>query len=178
MSAHRYLVGVCTKCGHHAGADPSGAPCPLEDPEPALRRANFIGAPGFFLLNQACRIVWEAYPEAFGLYLVGSSLRRRSYRDVDLRLILPDEDYKKLFPGISSNGWLHPLWSLTCSSISLYLSKASNLPIDFQIQSQTEANRDYPAGHPRSAIGLFLHTKSEVAKEALRQAVTKPEEEL
>jgi hypothetical protein len=131
-----------------------------------MTRANFIGAPGFFLLNQACRCVWEAFPEAYGVYLVGSSLVRRDFRDVDLRCIMADEDFEKLFPGAGTNTWLHPRWSLVCSSIAEHLSKASGLPIDFQIQRQSESNRDYPVKeHPRSAVGLFLAPESPPAAE-------------
>jgi hypothetical protein len=120
-------------------------------------RANYIGAPEFFLLNQACRLVEEAFAFGVGVYLVGSSLVRRDYRDVDVRCILPDEEFRRLFPGENgSSPWRHPLWSLVCSSISLHLSRASGLPVDFQFQSMTEANTQYPKPeHARCAIGLF-----------------------
>lgn len=163
MNAHYYVGGICVKCGYTwPAAAHMDTECPVDGgPAPIARRANYIGAPGFFLLNQACRMVEEAFPESLGVYLVGSSITRRDFRDVDLRLMLLDEDYTKMFPGIGNNGWLHPRWSLVCSSIALYLSKASGLPVDFQIQDQTSANRDYPMNnHPRCAMGLFLAPKS------------------
>lgn len=122
-----------------------------------MRRANYIGAPEFFLLNQACQIVEAAFDFGVGTMLVGSSLTKRDYRDVDIRCILRDEDFERLFPGTQgASNWRHPLWSLMCSSISLFLSKASGLPIDFQIQSMTEANHDYPSPeHQRCAVGIF-----------------------
>ena len=130
------------------------------DPPPRVRRANYIGAPQFFRLNEACRIINDAFDFGYGVYLVGSSLVRRDYRDVDLRCIVSDEDYARLFPGIGAGPWRHPFWSLLCSSISLYLSQTSGLPIDFQIQSMTEANRDYPSPeHQRNALGLFFRAK-------------------
>lgn len=122
-----------------------------------MRRAHYIGAPEFFRLDQACRIVCDAFDFGYGVFLVGSSLRTREYRDVDLRCIISDEDFERLFPGAGEASWRHPLWSLMCSSISLQLSQASGLPIDFQIQSMTEANRDYPSPeHKRNAMGVFL----------------------
>lgn len=125
---------------------------------PSPKRAHYIGAPEFFLLNQACVLVEQAFGFGLGTYLVGSSLVRRDFRDVDLRCILLDEDFARLFPGVNGgSSWRHPLWSLVCSSISLHLSRASGLPIDFQIQAQTEANRDYPSPeHSRNAVGLFF----------------------
>jgi hypothetical protein len=132
-----------------------------------MNRANYIGAPEFFDLNQACRVIVDAYGAR--LYLVGSSLVKRDYRDVDLRLILPDEDFAAMFPGLSvrtlSGVWLvctrpdhDARWSLMCSSISLYLSKHSGLKVDFQVQQMKAANAEYP-NEQRCAVGIFLEPK-------------------
>ena len=141
------------------------------------RRAHYIGAPHFFNLSQACRIVCDAFEFGFGVYLVGSALNKRDYRDVDVRCIVSDADFERLFPGLGTSGaaWRHPLWSLLCSSISLYLSRASELPVDFQIQSMTEANRDYPKReHPRNYLGFFYQSTG--VEDALRSASREGEE--
>jgi hypothetical protein len=122
-----------------------------------VKRSNYIGAPGYYLLNQACRVVVEAF--GFHLYLVGSAIERRDYRDVDLRLILPDDEFDALFPGLSSSPHLDARWSLMCTSISLLLSKASGLPVDFQVQRQTEANLDNPGAAARHPIGIFFEPR-------------------
>lgn len=122
-----------------------------------MTRANYIGAPEFYDLNAACRTITEAY--GHHLYLVGSALKKRDFRDVDLRLILPDAQFDALFPGMTGGWWLDARWSLMCSSISLWLTRRSALPIDFQIQRQSDANRDEPDGQ-RSAIGIFLEPKA------------------
>jgi len=116
-------------------------------------RANFIGVPQFFNLNHACLIVNEAFGIA-NTFLVGSSLLKRDYRDVDIRTILDDEEFKRLFP----NGGTErdAFWSLTCASISMWLSQHSGLPVDYQIQSMTEANEKFKG--ERCAVGLFLTT--------------------
>lgn len=127
-----------------------------------MTRAHYIGAPKFFLLNQACLVLEHAFPNSLGAFLVGSSLERRDYRDVDVRVILRDDDFERMFPGLKANEgarWRHAFWSLLCSSVSLHLSRASGLPVDFQVQSQTEANTEYPSPeHKRNAlmVGLFL----------------------
>lgn len=147
----------CAHCGARLDA-------PAVDPVVGgPRRAHYLGAPHFFNLQQACRIVNDAFPSSYGVYLVGSSLKRRDYRDVDVRCIMPDEGFAKLFPGIGNTVWRHPLWSLMCSSISLYLSRATELPIDFQIQSETEANRDYSQkdGHQRNYLGFYAAKTTE-----------------
>lgn len=121
-----------------------------------MKRANFIGAPAFYDLNAACRTITEAYGHC--LYLVGSSLTTRDHRDVDLRLILADAEFDALFPGIGTGWYLDARWSLMCSAISLWLSKRTALPIDFQIQRQTQAN-EMEEKTPRHAIGIFLEPK-------------------
>ena len=120
-----------------------------------MTRANYIRAPHFFNLDQACGTLREAFGPH--IYLVGSSLSRRDHGDVDVRCILPDEHYDRLFPGLCASAAPHrsALWSLVCASISLWLSRHADLPVDFQIQQATQANEQYPT-EPRSALGLFL----------------------
>jgi hypothetical protein len=127
-----------------------------------VTRANYIGAPEMFNLNQAC----HALVAAFGphLYLVGSSLERRDFRDVDVRCILPDDEFDRLFPGAyPCNYALTALWSVMCSSISLWLSQQSGLKIDFQIQRMTQANEEEPG--TRAALGLFLAREQRAVEE-------------
>jgi hypothetical protein len=128
----------------------------MSDPEPdpkskEWKRSNFVAAPHFYNLNQACLMVTKAFDTC--PYLVGSAMKTKDYRDVDVRLILPDEEYDRLFHDAQS-GYLNAFWSLLCTSISMYLSKASDLPIDFQIQRRTQANEQHSG--PRHPIGIFL----------------------
>jgi hypothetical protein len=117
-----------------------------------------VGSPGFFLLNQACLVIRRAFGE--GPYLVGSSIDSKDYRDVDVRLMLDDDRYEAMFPGITKAGnpRCHALWSLTCSSISLWLRQASGLPVDFQIQARSVANEKYPGAVKRIPLGLYPET--------------------
>jgi len=115
---------------------------------------NYLGAPESFELNMAANALNQAYPEAVGCFHVGSSITRRDYRDVDVRMILHDDDFERMFPGLKGNGWLDARFSLLCASISCWLKARTGLPIGFQFQSMTEANRDYPDGE-RNALGLF-----------------------
>jgi hypothetical protein len=118
---------------------------------------GYVHAPRLFLLSQACLpLVY-----AFGVpYHVGSSLVRPDFRDVDVRLILGDQEYDALFPGAERGvrEMAHARWSVMSSSISLYLSQASGLPVDFQFQQMTDANRRYPAGE-RHPLGIFPSTE-------------------
>ena len=107
--------------------------------EEPKRRASHLSVAEQFNLQQAC----QALRLAFGIntYHVGSSLNRADYRDVDLRCILPDEEFDA-FIGRRYT----PKHHLLNVAISEWLAARSGLPIDFQFQRQTEANLENPDG--------------------------------
>jgi hypothetical protein len=113
-------------------------------------RANFLPITREYLLDEACRTIVDAY-ESYP-YLVGSCLTRPDYRDVDVRLILEDAEFARRFPGVDADDPSRSrFWRLTCTSLSLFLEEQCGMPIDFQIQQQTAANREFPG--TRSALG-------------------------
>jgi hypothetical protein len=121
-------------------------------------KAVYIGAPACFALELACRDICDAF-DGYGCYVVGSALERRDWRDVDVRFIMPDEEFAKLFPsvhfGVGYGCWEQDTrWLLLTVSISERLSKLTGLPIDFQFQPQTHANERHKGS--RSAIGLRI----------------------
>lgn len=125
---------------------------PQDGPAEAARADGYVGSPGFFLLNQAC------VPLSFALgqsYLVGSATRGKGWRDVDVRIMMPDARYLELFQedGLG-NQRCNALWSLVCSAISAQLSHSTGLPVDFQIQSQSLADRLY-SGKTRIPLGIY-----------------------
>jgi hypothetical protein len=125
-------------------------------PTKARRKKHcYVGAPKVFALEQACRDINEAFGD-FCCYLVGSSLERPDWRDIDVRFIMPDEKFNELFPAVTADGhWeSDPRWLLLTISISERLSKVTGLPIDFQFQPQTHANERHKG--IRSAIGLRI----------------------
>lgn len=119
-------------------------------------RASYVGAPQIFELNAACVLINKAFrpQDAFGTYHVGSSLAKRDYRDVDVRTIMPDDAFVLMFGKVEPFQHI-PLWNLLCVSISHWLSKRTDLPVDYQIQPQTWANTKYPK-QARNPVGLFL----------------------
>ena len=117
-----------------------------------VKRANFIGVPDFYNLNLICAEIFQAFDEV--PYLVGSSLETRNFRDVDIRIILGNDHYERLFPGLSGNPQVSALWSLFCVAISEWMSRRTCLPIDFQIQRQSEANKEFRG--KRQPLGVFI----------------------
>src|SRR5690349_14218100 len=100
-------------------------------------RANYVGSPAYLHLNNACILLNDAFNPigSYGCFHVGSSLAKRDFRDVDIRIIMRDEDYDRLFPNDGEETqYRSAFWSLLRLTISDWLSKASGLPVDFQIQ--------------------------------------------
>ena len=81
-------------------------------------------------------------------YLVGSALIKPDHRDVDVRIVLDDDAYANLAACVSINRLN------VC--LSLWGKTVTGLPIDCQVQQQTEANRLYGRlGVPcRNALGI------------------------
>lgn len=106
------------------------------------RRACYLLVSEVFNLNHMCVMLRDA---GFSVYLVGSSLMRPDYRDVDVRAILDDAEFDAMFTAPARLALLN-------TSVSEWLSARTGLPVDFQFQRQTDANRDYPG--ERNAMGL------------------------
>lgn len=82
----------------------------------------------------------------FGPYQVGSSVANKDkpHRDIDLRVMLPSKDFKKLQKIINIDRLNF--------AISLWGQKVTGLPIDFQIQDQDYANEHHKG--LRSAVWI------------------------
>jgi hypothetical protein len=125
-----------------------------EEPETPRRKVSYVGAPACFALELACQHINRAFG-GFGCYLVGSAMERADWRDIDVRLIMPDEEFLALFPDVdlAAHNWeFDPRWLLMTVSISDHLRKVTGLPVDFQFQPQTHANARHKG--TRSALGL------------------------
>lgn len=120
---------------------------------PARQKASHVGAPAIFALELACKPINDAFG-GFGCYLVGSALERADWRDIDVRFIMEDAEFDRLFPGTREHGiWeFDPRWLLLTVSIARHLQAVTGLPIDFQFQPQTHANERHKG--PRHALGL------------------------
>lgn len=99
-----------------------------------MGRATYLSPPDLFRLDWACRPIRLAFDTP--PYLVGSALERPDYRDIDLRLILADKRFKRLVGG---SGDLLLLLNIALSGL-ITATAGQRAAIDFQIQSQTEAN--------------------------------------
>ena len=123
---------------------------PSEDVKPEKQRANYLPASSLFGLHQACEQIMRSY-DSLGVYLVGSAIKRKDYRDVDVRCMLFDEEFEREFP--KNKDGERPRFMLVCLAISAWLKQVTGLPIDFQFQKQTLANERHKG--ERHGLGYY-----------------------
>lgn len=109
-----------------------------------------VGMPATLLLDEFGSQVWAAFGNP--CYHVGSSLLKKQWRDVDVRLILNDEEYERMGLGDPERTHHNAKWVSLILAYSALGKAMTGLPVDFQIQQQTYANNKYPG--PRSALGM------------------------
>lgn len=122
-------------------------------PSRAKRGGGSVGMPAYLLLHRFADIVESAFGAQ--CYQVGSSLNSKTWRDVDVRLILPDYVYEEMF-GKPDDAFRNSRWVAHVLAFSSLGREMTGLPIDFQIQQQTDANTRYK-GHQRNWIGAVPH---------------------
>lgn len=110
-------------------------------------RTALLTTTELYHLDQACQVISRAFggqcPYLVGTAGVGGA---ESYRDVDVRLMLADDEFAEACP-------TRERWELLCLSISAYLQARTGLPIDFQIQRKAEALERF-GDKPRNPLGL------------------------
>lgn len=106
----------------------------------------YLDAPVLDALDLASIAVAQMF-DGQSPYLVGSCLTKQDYRDVDIRTILFDEHYDRLFP---HGPHRDPLRHLIQKAITERYVAETGLRIDYQIQRMTEANAKHISGvrHP------------------------------
>jgi hypothetical protein len=110
-----------------------------------------VGMPQELLLNEFGSHVWSAFGDV--PYHVGSSLRSKQWRDVDVRLMLDDDDWNDMRFGDPNRTHTNAKWVALCLAFSALGKQITGLPIDFQIQKRSLANEMY-GGEDRSALGF------------------------
>jgi len=103
--------------------------------------AHYLQHQDQYNLNLAC--VPFAKASTYGVFLVGSCLDRPDFRDVDIRCMLPDDQYKAM------EAFVEPL----NAAVSEWFRQRTGLPVDFQFQDFTETNKKHDG--KRSALGIL-----------------------
>ena len=95
---------------------------------------NGLGEPEHMNLSAILILVNQAFGET--PYLVGSATHSRDFRDVDIRVIMEDKNFIKLFG--DTGGAFRPFWVLVCASVSEWISQRTGLKVDFQVQQRSK----------------------------------------
>lgn len=105
-------------------------------------RKSGLSTRDLFALDRAvCTVV----PAEWRTYLVGTAQTGGDYRDVDVRTILDDAVFDRVFPSAE-------VWQAWCFLTCEWLARATGLPVDYQVQRRTEANAQHDG--PRNPLGL------------------------
>lgn len=121
-----------------------------------------VGMPQWIFLNHFGRLIYEAFGEY--PYLVGSATQGKQWRDVDVRVILSDEDYARVVGKLESPPILNKRWSAMCLAFSVLGKEMTGLPIDFQIDQQTDANEKYKGDRHSLILYGDIQSKGETTK--------------
>lgn len=108
-------------------------------------RASYLIQSDFDRLEDWCRMV-RVILAGHGPFLVGSATERADFRDVDVRTILSDSAFDRLFRRRTE------AVRFLNRAFSVWGREETGLPIDFQVQRMTEANEAFPK--PRNAMGV------------------------
>jgi hypothetical protein len=120
------------------------------------------GMPAELYLQDFGTVVSDAFGNKdLGVYHVGSSLKSKKWRDVDVRVILEDKVYEEMGFGDPKHPWENPKWVAWTKAFSALGRQMTGLPIDFQIQQMTLCNQQFPSqkGHTRSFLGFVAKRK-------------------
>jgi hypothetical protein len=133
--------------------DQQQEPEPKRDGAPRKKRPG-VGMPSTLLLDEFGALLSDAFgavPYHVGSSLVGTG----QWRDVDVRVMLPDERYESEGYGDPLHPHQNAKWVAMVRAFSLLGQQMTGLPIDFQIQQTTDANTRDP--HERSALGIHTY---------------------
>lgn len=130
-------------------------PChhgPLIEPEKSKKRSPNVGVgmPQYLYLEEFGSHLWSVFGHP--AYLVGSALFGKKWRDVDVRLLLPDDEYAAWGFGDPN----YPTRNAKLVAITMAFAalgkQMTGLPIDFQLQPRSYANEKF--NESRSALGV------------------------
>ena len=126
--------------------------------EEEIKKFNGIGVgmPQSLLLEDFCFLVAKVFDSQ--PYLVGSAHNGKKWRDVDVRVILTDEEYERWGFGQPNDPHKSWKWVSLVRAYSSLGKEMTGLPIDFQIQQMTQANKEYSGR--RSAQGIIAELRT------------------
>lgn len=108
--------------------------------------AHYLSTVQWFNLNTCVQPICKMF--GYQVFLVGSALQRKDWRDVDIRIIVNLDSYGE---------WFKTEHHRKCMGMMMseWLSARTGLPIDLQIQGMDEANKEY-GDQPRNALGITI----------------------
>lgn len=113
-----------------------------------------VGMPQSLLLQEFGEHAYAAFGHV--AYHVGSSVMDKSgWRDVDVRVLLPDAEWAAMQLGDPARGVQNRRWVAITLAWSAFGRSLTGLPIDFQLQQLTYANTTFGHGHRSALLRIY-----------------------
>ena len=106
------------------------------------QRGHYLTTVEWFNLNWCIQPICKLF--GYQVFLVGSSLYKRDFRDIDIRIIMDD------YTGVLCNQYGRKVMAMF---ISEWLGNRTGLPIDLQFQTLDEASE---FEGPRNSLGITI----------------------
>lgn len=91
-----------------------------------------VGMPAFIKLHHFGDVLMDAFGQP--AYLVGSALKTKRPRDIDVRLPFADETFVQMVGRIATFGQTGTRWAALALAFSALGKEMTGKPIDFQVQ--------------------------------------------
>jgi len=124
-----------------------------------------VGQPQQMLLNQFGDLIADAFG-TYNVYHVGSSMgdNKKDWRDVDVRVMLTDEQWKSYGFLEPKDNHYDPKWRSMCIVFSHYGRHLTGLPIYFQIQKIKEANEEFKGGRSHMGTADMINKEERISR--------------
>lgn len=104
--------------------------------------AGYVGMPKALYLTAFAKYVYDLFNS--NVYLVGSALNTKSWHDLDVITILPDNVWNNFNFGKPELRFNNKKWIAYCIMISSFGKSLLNCEVDFQIHQYSYSNKLHP----------------------------------
>lgn len=105
----------------------------MDYPEP--RFLGYVGMPRALYLEMYARYLKDIFNA--DVYLVGSVLKTKSWKDIDIIVVLSDNEWERYGFGDPQKRFKNKRWAAYCMGLSCFGKQLVGCEIDFQIHQES-----------------------------------------
>jgi hypothetical protein len=119
------------------------------DDYPEPRFFGYVGMPRALYLKMYAEFIDDIFDT--NIYLVGSALKRKNWKDIDVVAVLSDQRWESYGFGDPQKRFYNKRWAAYCMSLSSFGKQLIGCEVDFQIHQ--ESYTLIHEGDPKLLIG-------------------------